>query len=102
MTGHGGHHMPDHPRHAGHAEYSGQGGHGDHVTQFRRLFWVMLVLAVPVVGFSGMFTSLLGYQLPRAGWTTWISPLLGTVMYLWGAGRSSMAARPRCALASRG
>jgi Cu2+-exporting ATPase len=60
------------------------GGHGDHVGQFRRLFWVMLVLAVPVVGFSGMFAVLLGYQLPDAAWTAWVSPLLGTVMYLWG------------------
>ena len=28
---------------------SGHAGHGDHVGQFRRLFWIMLVLAVPVV-----------------------------------------------------
>ena len=44
----------------------------------------MLVLAVPVVGFSAMFSMLLGYQLPAAGWVGWISPLLGTVMYVWG------------------
>nr|RZI37278.1 Copper-exporting P-type ATPase B [Cryobacterium sp. SO1] len=62
----------------------GHGGHGDHVGQFRRLFWVMLVLAVPVVAFSSMFAMLLGYDLPDAAWTAWISPLLGTVMYLWG------------------
>nr|WP_241992347.1 heavy metal translocating P-type ATPase [Cryobacterium lactosi] len=62
----------------------GHAGHGDHVGQFRRLFWVMLVLAVPVVAFSGMFAMLLGYDLPDAAWTAWISPVLGTVMYLWG------------------
>ena len=44
----------------------------------------MLVLAVPVIGFSGMFAMLLGYSLPAAGWVAWISPLLGTVMYGWG------------------
>ena len=59
-------------------------GHGDHVGQFRRLFWVMLVLAVPVIGFSPMFAMLLGYSLPAAGWVGWVSPVLGTVMYLWG------------------
>jgi len=59
-------------------------GHGDHVGAFRRLFWVMLVLAVPVVGFSGMFAALLGYDLPNTAWTPWISPVLGTVMYVWG------------------
>ncbi|GAB3612129.1 HAD family hydrolase [Humibacter ginsengisoli] len=58
--------------------------HGDHVAQFRRLFWIMLILAVPVVGFSPMFAMILGYQLPSAAWAPWISPALGTVMYLWG------------------
>ena len=44
----------------------------------------MLLLAVPVIGFSGMFSMLLGYTLPDSGWVGWISPLLGTVMYVWG------------------
>jgi P-type Cu2+ transporter len=89
-TEHGGHQMPGHAGHAGHAGHSAQSGHGDHAGQFRRLFWVMLVLAVPVAGFSGMFASLLGYRLPEGGWVAWISPLLGTVMYLWG-GRPFLA-----------
>jgi Cu2+-exporting ATPase len=75
-AGHGGH--TDHGDHGGHA------GHGDHVGQFRRLFWIMLVLAVPVVAFNGMFADLIGYSLPDAGWVRWVSPVLGTVMYLWG------------------
>ncbi|MFC8798638.1 heavy metal translocating P-type ATPase [Promicromonospora sp. NPDC057138] len=44
----------------------------------------MLVLAVPVVGFSGMFAMILGYMLPAGGWVNVISPVLGTVMYAWG------------------
>ena len=44
----------------------------------------MLVLAVPVVAFSMMFSMLLGYSLPDAAWVMWISPVLGTVMYVWG------------------
>ncbi|GAA2186037.1 heavy metal translocating P-type ATPase [Leucobacter alluvii] len=51
---------------------------------FRKLFWLMLILAVPVVGFSTMFSMLLGYSLPEAQWVSWVSPLLGTVMYVWG------------------
>ena len=70
--------------HAGHAGHVGHGGHGDHVGQFRRLFWMMLVLAVPVIGFSDVFAMLLGYELPDAGWVGWVSPLLGTVVYVWG------------------
>ena len=69
------------PEHAGHTSH---GGHGDHVGQFRRLFWIMLVLAAPVVGFSMMFSMLLGYPLPDAAWVGWVSPVLGTVMYVWG------------------
>jgi Cu2+-exporting ATPase len=66
-------------QHAGHGDQ-----HGDHVTQFRRLFWGMLLLAVPVVGFSGMFADLLGYRMPDAAWADWVSPVLGTVMFAWG------------------
>lgn len=72
--------MSDH----GHADHGGHAGHGDHVAKFRRLFWIMLVLAMPVVGFSMMFSMLIGYALPDAGWVRWVSPVLGTVMYAWG------------------
>jgi len=68
----------------GHGGHSGHGGHGDHVGQFRRLFWIMLIVAVPVVAFSPMFAMILGYTLPDAGWVGWVSPVLGTVMYVWG------------------
>ncbi|MGO1959208.1 MAG: heavy metal translocating P-type ATPase [Canibacter sp.] len=75
----------DHKRHGehhGHEGHSGHEGHGDHVGQFRRLFWVNLVLAIPVVAFSPMFAMLLGYSVPA--WSTWIAAVLGTVMYVWG------------------
>jgi Cu2+-exporting ATPase len=62
----------------------GHGGHGDHVGQFRRRFWIMLAVAVPVIAFSGMFSMLLGYDLPDAAWVPWVSPALGTVMFFWG------------------
>jgi Cu2+-exporting ATPase len=62
----------------------GHAGHGDHVARFRRLFWVMLVLTVPVVAFSPMFAMFLGYSLPDLPGIHWISPVLGTVMYFWG------------------
>lgn len=41
-----------------------------------------LLISIPVVAFSPMFAMLLGYEV--AGWATWISPILGTVMYMWG------------------
>ena len=83
-TAHAGHGEHGGHGHSGHAGHAGHAGHGDHVAQFRRLFWIMLVLAIPVVGFNETFAHLIGYQLPDAEWTRWISPLLGTVIYFWG------------------
>jgi Cu2+-exporting ATPase len=77
----------DHSQHqapAGHAGHQGHGGHHDHVAQFRRLFWIMLVLAVPTVALSGMFAMILGYTVPEFAGARWVSPVLGTVMYFWG------------------
>ena len=54
------------------------------MAQYRRLFWVMLVLAIPVVALSPMFAGLVGYELPDVGWLAWIPPVLGTVVYAWG------------------
>ena len=85
--GHASHHEHDaHEANAGHGDHdhAGHAGHGGHVAQFRRLFWIMLGLAIPVVGFNETFAHLIGYQLPDTDWARWISPLLGTVIYLWG------------------
>jgi len=79
---HAGAHGGGHGAHGGHGGHSG--GHGDHTEQFRRLFWIMLVIAVPVVVCSPMFATLLGYELPGVEWLQWVSPVLGTVMYVWG------------------
>ena len=70
-----GHEMDDHVMH---------GGHAHHVAQFRRLFWIMLVLAIPTVGFDEMFAHLIGYHLPATAWVGWVSPVLGTVIFCWG------------------
>ncbi|MGN8027426.1 heavy metal translocating P-type ATPase [Microbacterium sp. 22242] len=79
-TDHGAHHAAmDHGDHAGHGTHA---GHGDHVARFRRLFWINLIIAVPVVGLSPMFAMILGYPVP--GWAAFVAPVLGTVMYVWG------------------
>ena len=69
--------------HMGH-DMSGMGGMGDMAKQFRDLFWVMLALSVPTVLLSPMFGHLIGYHLPDAGWVRWVSPVLGTIMYVVG------------------
>ncbi|HEU4465951.1 MAG TPA: copper-translocating P-type ATPase [Agromyces sp.] len=73
-----------HAGHDAHATHGGHAGHGDHVGQFRRLFWIMLVIAIPTIAFSGMFADLLGYELPDNPIVQWIPPVLGSVLYFWG------------------
>jgi len=83
---HAGHHAehaePAMQAHEHHEQHGGHGGHGNHATEFRNLFWIMLILAIPVVAFSPMFADLVGYSVPD--WSGWISPILGTVVYFWG------------------
>ena len=69
-----------HDSHTGHEQHD----HAHHVDQFRRLFWVMVVLGIPVVVFNPMFADLLGYGLPDSTWVWWISPILGSIIYFWG------------------
>ncbi|WP_231600502.1 heavy metal translocating P-type ATPase [Salinibacterium sp. SWN248] len=76
--------MTEHDTQTSHKQHSGHSGHSDHVAQFRRLFWIMLVMAIPVAGFSMMFAQILGYTLPENMVVQWISPVLGTVMFVWG------------------
>ena len=79
-------HTVEHGDHTGHGDHGsghdGHADHGDHVGQFRRLFWINLVIAIPVVAFSPMFAMLLGYSVPS--WAGWVAAVLGTVMYAWG------------------
>ena len=74
----------EHEGHQGHQGHSDHAGHANHVGMFRRLFAIMVVLAVPVVLASDMFAMLVGYSLPDEQWIAWISPVLGTVMFAWG------------------
>jgi P-type Cu2+ transporter len=71
--------------HTGHHDSGmSHAGHGDHVAQFRKLFWLNLIIAIPVVAFSSMFAMLIGYDIPDFAGAQWVAPLLGTVMYLVG------------------
>ncbi len=85
--------------HTGHAEHSGRSGgaadedhqvhsHGEHAghstAMFKNKFWLSLILAIPVVAFSPMFTMLFGYMPPEFPGSTWIAPILGTVIFVYG------------------
>lgn len=84
MARHDQHEPAGHAGHTGHGGGGGGHGHGGHVQRFRRLFWVMLLIAVPVVVLSPAFGMLLGYEVPAGGVLAWVPPVLGTVLYVWG------------------
>jgi len=50
---------------------------------FRRLFWGSLAVAVPTVLLSRAFADLVDYQVPDLPGVSWVSPALGTILYLW-------------------
>jgi Cu2+-exporting ATPase len=61
------------------------GQHAGHSTaMFKDRFWLTLGLSVPVVYFSPMFGHLLGYMPPQFPGSTWIPPVLGTVIFFYG------------------
>jgi Cu2+-exporting ATPase len=76
---HGGH---DHQ--GGHDHHDHHGGHGDHAEMFRRRFWVSLALTVPTVLYSDMVQDWLGYTAPQFPGHTFVAPLFGTLVFLWG------------------
>jgi Cu2+-exporting ATPase len=86
--------VPDHATHHDAVENesqhhpNGSHAHDDHShhdpAQFRDRFWVTLALTLPVVFFSEMFQDLLGYSPPSFPGSTWIPPVLGTVIFFYG------------------
>ena len=67
------HHVHGHGEHAGHS-----------TAMFRDRFWWSLLLSIPVVIFSPMVARLLGYHLPAFPGSTWITPVLGTIIFVYG------------------
>ncbi|WP_296089918.1 heavy metal translocating P-type ATPase [uncultured Corynebacterium sp.] len=88
-TDHGGHEEHSHGDHHGHGHGHEHGhghghGHGEHAAMFRSRFWWSLLLSVPVVIFSPMVAELLGYGVPEFTGSSWIPPVLGTIIFIYG------------------
>jgi Cu2+-exporting ATPase len=76
-------------RHAGHehggaSDHGSHAGHGDHVVQFRRLFWVSLILAVPTLVFSTGLQDILHLTGPRFPGSQWIPAAFGLAIFIYG------------------
>ena len=74
------------PLHEG--EHGGHGGHDKHAGHdpeaFRRQFWIVLALTIPVVIWSEEVQHWLGYVAPSFPGSEWIPPILGTIIFLYG------------------
>jgi Cu2+-exporting ATPase len=85
----GGHHehVADHADHGAHETHDGHGGHGGHAghaAAFERLFWISLVLSVPVLLFSEMLQEWLNFSMPEFAGSDLLPPILGTVVFIVG------------------
>ncbi len=74
--------------HDGHAAHAAQAAHGKHAAHdpavFRRQFWVVLLLTIPIVFWSSEVQHWLGYTAPVFPGSEWIPAVLGTVVFLYG------------------
>ncbi|MQA63588.1 MAG: heavy metal translocating P-type ATPase [Actinophytocola sp.] len=80
-----------HGNRSGHAGHGGHGGHGDHdkhaghsPAMFRDKFWLSLLLTIPVVFYSHDLQHWFGYDAPTFTGSNLISPVLGTLIFIYG------------------
>ncbi|HEV2179834.1 MAG TPA: HAD-IC family P-type ATPase, partial [Gemmatimonadaceae bacterium] len=66
-------HAHGHDRHAGHS-----------VAMFRDKFWISLALTIPPLVWGHMLQRAFGYRAPMLPGATWIPPLFGTAVFLYG------------------
>jgi len=68
--------------HGGHAAHDKHAGHDPEA--FRRQFWVVLALTIPVVIWSAEVQHWLGYMAPAFPGSEWIPAVLGTIVFVYG------------------
>jgi Cu2+-exporting ATPase len=80
-------HDHDHDAHAGHGhdEHADHGAHAGHdPAQFRKLFWISLVLTIPTLVFSTGLQDILGLTGPRFPGSEWIPAVFGAAIMVIG------------------
>ncbi len=68
--------------------------HAGHEEEFRRRFWVSLLLSIPVLVFSPTLQGWLGYTIPPFPGSQWISPVFAAVVFFYGGLPFLRMARP--------
>ncbi|GGA69766.1 copper-translocating P-type ATPase [Ornithinibacillus halotolerans] len=88
------HHNHEHEEHKNHdhshghsGHHGGHGGHGGHhehmVEDFKKRFWISLVLSIPILYLSPMIQMLIGYEVNFTG-DTLLLFLLSTIVFFYG------------------
>jgi Cu2+-exporting ATPase len=83
------HHPANHGSHTEHQEHGGHGGHGGHhahmVADFRKRFWISLVLSIPILLLSPMIQQFLGLGRSfRFSGDLFINFLFSTAVFFYG------------------
>src|SRR5215210_2700182 len=73
------HAVLEHDAHAGHDKHAGHS-----VEMFRSRFWISLLLSIPVVLYSPMMQEWLRFSMPVFPGSGLVSPVLGTIVFLYG------------------
>ena len=74
-----------HERHDGHASHQSHASHASHVEDFKRRFWLSLVLTVPVVGLAEMIQEWLGLRETLAfRGDAYVQFVLASVVFFYG------------------
>ncbi|MGH2494176.1 MAG: heavy metal translocating P-type ATPase [Ktedonobacteraceae bacterium] len=70
----------EHSKQLGHS-----GGHSEHAghdeAMFKRPFWIALILTIPVLIYAELLQQLLGYQAPVFPGSSWLAPVLSSIIY---------------------
>ena len=74
--------QPETAGHGAHASHDKHAGHDPDV--FRRQFWIVLALTIPVVVWSEEVQMWLGYTAPVFPGSEWIPAIFGTIIFLYG------------------
>ena len=78
-TSSAGMHPPGNDEHGAHNKHAGHDPDA-----FRRQFWVVLALTIPVVAWSEEVQHWLGYMAPAFPGSDWIPAILGTIVFVYG------------------
>jgi Cu2+-exporting ATPase len=78
------HKAMDHSGHRKDTDHKAHVDHTGHEQMFRRLFWISLVLSIPVLLYSPTLQDWLGFSMPTFPGSQWVTPVFSVIVFLYG------------------